>query len=219
VGILRQLDGAGKRSRVVGLVVSGMLVAGTSAALVAAVPAASATEPPMKERSPQRPGSLADFVVGLLQGDLPLLVEPATTTTTTTAVAPPEKAVADAAPEIEVPEVQVTLPVTPPTVAPPTVTPPPIAPPSTVPSAAPQFANTQVGVASWYNDRGGRCAHRNAPIGTVVNVTNLASGATVQCTVTNRGPYVGGRVIDLSDESFAEIAPLSQGLADVRVEW
>ena len=217
MGILRQLDEAGKRSRVVGLVVSGMLVAGTSAALVAAVPAASATEPPVEEKSPQRPGSLADFVVGLLQGDLPLLVEPATTTTT--AVAPPEKAVADAAPEIEVPEVQVTLPVTPPTVAPPTVTPPPIAPPSTVPSAAPQFANTQVGVASWYNDRAGRCAHRTAPIGTVVNVTNLASGATVQCTVTNRGPYVAGRVIDLSDESFAEIAPLSQGLADVRVEW
>lgn len=95
----------------------------------------------------------------------------------------------------------------------------PAPPPPAIAAPVAKVVNTQVGIASWYNDKAGSCAHRTAPIGTKMKVTNVVNGQSVQCTVTNRGPYSPGRVIDLSDEGFAKIAPLSQGLADVRVEW
>src|SRR5581483_4715035 len=47
------------------------------------------------------------------------------------------------------------------------------------------------GKASWYEDAPpGTCAHKTLPKGTVVTVTDLDTGATVQCTVADRGPYV-----------------------------
>jgi len=95
----------------------------------------------------------------------------------------------------------------------------PTAPPPALTAPVAGITNTQVGIASWYNDKAASCAHRTAPIGTKLNVTNLVNGKRMQCTVTNRGPYSPGRIVDLSDEGFAQIAPLSQGLAEVRVEW
>jgi rare lipoprotein A len=56
------------------------------------------------------------------------------------------------------------------------------------------------------------------PFGTVVTVTNLANGNRVQVVINDRGPF-GGRIIDLSDQAFARIAPLSQGVCQVRLTW
>jgi uncharacterized protein YabE (DUF348 family) len=80
---------------------------------------------------------------------------------------------------------------------------------------------TQVGEASWYSFAPGdglTAAHPWLAYGTVVTVTNVANGRTVQVVINDRGPF-GGRIIDLSDEAFARIAPLTQGVARVRLTW
>jgi uncharacterized protein YabE (DUF348 family) len=80
---------------------------------------------------------------------------------------------------------------------------------------------TQVGEASWYSFAPGdglTAAHPWLPFGTVVTVTNVANGNSVTVVINDRGPF-GGRIIDLSDEAFARIAPLSQGVCQVRLVW
>ena len=84
-----------------------------------------------------------------------------------------------------------------------------------------QGHGSQVGEASWYSFAPGdglTAAHPSLPFGTVVTVTNLENGQSVQVVINDRGPF-GGRVIDLSDEAFARIAPLSQGVCQVRLTW
>ncbi len=82
-------------------------------------------------------------------------------------------------------------------------------------------SGTQVGEASWYSFAPGSgltAAHPWLPFGTVVTVTNLTNGKSVQVVINDRGPF-GGRIIDLSDEAFAWIAPLGQGVCQVRLSW
>jgi resuscitation-promoting factor RpfB len=84
-----------------------------------------------------------------------------------------------------------------------------------------QTEDIQVGDASWYSfapGSGSTAAHPWLPFGTVVTVTNVANGKSVQVVINDRGPF-GGRIIDLSDEAFARIAPLSQGVCRVRLSW
>ena len=79
----------------------------------------------------------------------------------------------------------------------------------------------QVGEASWYGFAPGgglTAAHPWLAFGTVVTVENLANGRTVQVVINDRGPF-GGRIIDLSDQAFARVAPLSQGVCQVRLTW
>ena len=56
------------------------------------------------------------------------------------------------------------------------------------------------------------------PFGTHVTVTNIATGESVVVVINDRGPF-GGRIIDLSDEAFAVLAPLGQGVMQVRLTW
>ncbi|HET9724617.1 MAG TPA: ubiquitin-like domain-containing protein [Actinomycetota bacterium] len=80
---------------------------------------------------------------------------------------------------------------------------------------------TEVGEASYYTFAPGNgltAAHPWLPFGTVVSVKNLANGRTVTVTINDRGPF-GGRIIDLSQEAFARIAPLSSGVCQVRLTW
>lgn len=79
--------------------------------------------------------------------------------------------------------------------------------------------NSETGGASWYDYRSGECAHQTIPKGTVVTVTNLANGLQTTCVVTDRGPYDGGRIIDLDKDTFAQIADPSQGVIEVRITW
>lgn len=79
---------------------------------------------------------------------------------------------------------------------------------------------TQTGKASWYSQADGlTAAHRTLPIGTIVRVENLANGRWVNVRIVDRGPYVDGRVIDLSDEAFRRIGSLSRGVISVRIRW
>lgn len=84
--------------------------------------------------------------------------------------------------------------------------------------------NTESGQASFY--RAGYhaespqwCAHKTLPKGTVVTVTHTGNGRSTTCTVMDRGPYVQGRIIDLSEHTFSQLAPPSAGVIPVRISW
>lgn len=72
------------------------------------------------------------------------------------------------------------------------------------------------GFASWYFGLGSMCAaHKTLPFGTKVRVIAQNSGKSVIVVINDRGPYVDGRVIDLSDDAFEKIAPLGAGVISV----
>jgi rare lipoprotein A len=62
------------------------------------------------------------------------------------------------------------------------------------------------------------CAHRSHPFGTRLRVTELARGRSVVVTVNDRGPFVAGRVVDLSRAAATALGIIGPGLARVRVE-
>ena len=91
----------------------------------------------------------------------------------------------------------------------------------------------QIGVASWYgrshagqltatgerfNPRAMTCAHRTLPLGSVVTVTNIATGTNVTCRVNDRGPYIRGRILDLSEQAARQLGVGAQGVVRVRIE-
>ena len=61
-------------------------------------------------------------------------------------------------------------------------------------------------------------AHLTLPFGTKVKVTNLANDLSVVVTINDRGPYVQGRIIDLSKSAAKKLEFISQGLADVSIQ-
>ncbi|HSN89651.1 MAG TPA: septal ring lytic transglycosylase RlpA family protein [Anaeromyxobacteraceae bacterium] len=62
------------------------------------------------------------------------------------------------------------------------------------------------------------CAHRTAPFGARLRVRDVATGRSVVVRVNDRGPFLRGRVVDLSWAAAREIGLLGRGLARVRVE-
>ena len=95
------------------------------------------------------------------------------------------------------------------------------------------FAQTYKGKASYYaqpfhgrKSASGRiynmyeytCAHKTLPFGTKLKVTNQANGKTVTVEVTDRGPYVKGRIVDLSKAAAMDLDMMKSGVADVEVE-
>lgn len=61
------------------------------------------------------------------------------------------------------------------------------------------------------------CAHRTLPFGTLIKVTNKSNGKSVNVVVTDRGPYVSGRVVDLSLAAAIKIGIKDAGVANVEV--
>jgi rare lipoprotein A len=61
-------------------------------------------------------------------------------------------------------------------------------------------------------------AHRTLPLGTIVDVTNLENGRTVRVRINDRGPFLKGRIIDLSQEAARRLDVIGPGVARVRVE-
>ncbi len=91
----------------------------------------------------------------------------------------------------------------------------------------------QVGLASWYGEyHHGRptasgevfdmaqmtAAHRTLPLGTRLRVTNLENGRMVRVRVNDRGPYVDGRVLDLSHGAARMLDMVERGVAPVRLD-
>ena len=69
-----------------------------------------------------------------------------------------------------------------------------------------------------YDETEATAAHRTLPFGTRVRVTNLANGRTVVVTITDRGPYRKGRIIDVSKGAAKNLGFLREGVARVRIE-
>jgi rare lipoprotein A len=102
----------------------------------------------------------------------------------------------------------------------------------TIPAAAtPLF--TETGSASWYgppyhNRRGSNgevynmhamtAAHRTLPLGSIVRVTNLKTGHTALVRITDRGPFIPGRILDLSLAAARKLDVYLPGVAEVKVE-
>ena len=94
-------------------------------------------------------------------------------------------------------------------------------------------SQSQVGKASFYSRKatgtrtanGERlhhdsltCAHRSLPFGTMLRVTHLGNGRQVVVRVNDRGPYVRGRIVDLSRSAAQALGMLGEGVAEVIVE-
>ena len=74
------------------------------------------------------------------------------------------------------------------------------------------------GKASYYGSKGMTAAHKTLPFGTKVKVTNVKNGKSVIVTINDRGPFVKGRIFDLSTATFASIGRTDSGIAKVKLE-
>lgn len=80
-------------------------------------------------------------------------------------------------------------------------------------------AQSWTGKASYYGGRGRMtCAHRSLPFGTHVRVTNLSNSRSAVLVVNDRGPYISGRIIDVSTGAANVLGFRHAGLAQVTVE-
>ena len=61
-------------------------------------------------------------------------------------------------------------------------------------------------------------AHKTYPLGTKVKVTNMKNGQSIKLTINDRGPYVKGRIIDLSYKAARKIGFVNQGTTKVRID-
>lgn len=93
--------------------------------------------------------------------------------------------------------------------------------------------NTCYGIASWYgpgfhgrrtangevfNQNELTAAHKTLPFNTKVLVTNTKNNRSVIVRINDRGPFIGKRIIDLSEESAQRIGSITQGVALVKLE-
>jgi len=93
--------------------------------------------------------------------------------------------------------------------------------------------STEIGMASWYgppyhNRRGSNgevynmhamtAAHRTLPLGSIVRVTNIKTGHSALVRITDRGPFIPGRIVDLSLAAARKVDVYQPGVAEVKVE-
>lgn len=150
-----------------------------------------------------------------------------------TAVAPPPS---ELAPPAEIPPT--------PTYAPPRSTTPPRIPVTPAPRGGVSTADlqyvathrpisTEIGLATWYTapykgrksangqvfeDYAMTAAHRTLPMGSLVEVTNLKTGQSAVMRITDRGPFVEGRMLDLTIASAKAVGIYRTGIAEVRMD-
>ena len=92
---------------------------------------------------------------------------------------------------------------------------------------------TQIGIASYYGKKFHKkltangetfnmykvsAAHKSYPLGTKVRVTNLENGKSIKLVINDRGPFVSGRIIDLSYKAARKLDFVNQGTAKVRID-
>jgi len=82
----------------------------------------------------------------------------------------------------------------------------------------PPYANRKAADGSIYDQNAMTAAHRTLPMGSIVRVTNLENDQSVVVRITDRGPFVGDRIIDLSLAAAKATGVYRAGVAKVRVE-
>ena len=73
----------------------------------------------------------------------------------------------------------------------------------------------RVASGGWFNPNAMTAAHKTLPFGTMVRVTNLNNGRAVTVRINDRGPYIAGRVIDLSRAAASAVGMVGSGVARV----
>ncbi len=96
-----------------------------------------------------------------------------------------------------------------------------------------EHPQVQIGIASYYGKKFHKkrtangeifnmyrvsAAHKTYPLGTRVKVTNMENGKSIRLTINDRGPYVKGRIIDLSYKAARKIGFVNQGTTKVRID-
>jgi rare lipoprotein A len=91
---------------------------------------------------------------------------------------------------------------------------------------------TQTGMASWYGAEQGHhtasgerfnpnamtAAHRHLPFGTIIRVTNTLNGRAVDLRINDRGPWIHGRILDVTDAAADVLDMKRQGTVPVTIE-
>jgi rare lipoprotein A len=100
-------------------------------------------------------------------------------------------------------------------------------------SSVPVTGKSEVGIASYYGrDFHGKptangetfdmyaltAAHKTLPFGSKVKVTRISNGASIVVRINDRGPFVSGRIIDLSYSAAKKLDMLDDGVAKVKIE-
>jgi len=98
----------------------------------------------------------------------------------------------------------------------------------------PDPGHTETGIASWYGSEspnattadgeyfvpdGVSAAHKTFPLPSIAQVTNLDNGKTIRVRVNDRGPFVDGRVMDLSRGAAKALGVYTTGTARVKITW
>lgn len=109
----------------------------------------------------------------------------------------------------------------------------PMAKPASAAAPGEQVVYRETGPASWYGPGfHGRetasgetfdqnrltAAHRRLPLGSLITVTNLENGRSIRVAINDRGPYVRGRVLDLSKAAARRLGMVDDGVVRVRIE-
>jgi rare lipoprotein A len=105
-------------------------------------------------------------------------------------------------------------------------------PPPSSPTISPTPSSSERGLASWYGKEfdglptaSGEtfrpekisAAHRTLPLGTVVDVTNEKNGKSIRVKINDRGPFIAGRILDLSKAAARELAAVGDGVVPVTI--
>lgn len=81
-------------------------------------------------------------------------------------------------------------------------------------------AQAESGLASYYGGRGHpgemTCAHRTRPFGSIITVTH--AGHSIRCVVNDRGPFVHGRIVDVSTSAARALGMMHSGVVHVSIQ-
>ena len=81
-----------------------------------------------------------------------------------------------------------------------------------------KYQNRKTASGERLNQWSKTAAHKKLPFGTIVKVTNINNGKSVVVKINDRGPFVKGRIIDLTRLAFSSIGDLDSGIISVKIE-
>jgi len=81
-----------------------------------------------------------------------------------------------------------------------------------------KFQSKKTASGELYDRAKNTAAHKKLPFGTKVRVTNIKNNRSVIVKINDRGPFVKGRIVDLSSSAFSRIANLDTGIIEVKIE-
>lgn len=84
---------------------------------------------------------------------------------------------------------------------------------------ADKFQGRKTASGEIFRQRRMTAAHKTLPFGTKVKVTNLSTGRTIKVRINDRGPFVAGRIIDLSKKAARKLGMVNAGVTNVKIRY